>query len=278
MRLIIAEKPSLARAIASALDTKHKKTDSGLVCEFGATQQADRKNVSSKVIVTWLLGHVLEQYEPDDYCDEWKKWSLEALPIVPNEWKLKEVKSAKSVIVNVKKLLKEAHEVVHAGDPDREGELLVDEFLEFFKWKGKTSRLLLKDLTPDAIRKAFASMSDVSEFAGLKNAALARQRADWLVGMNGSRFFTIMGRLKDKSSGVISVGRVQTPTLGLVARRDTSIENFTPVAYYIISATLSLHARGGNSVTGVWQPESLTEKLSAAFDEERRLTDMNLAA
>ena len=279
MMLIIAEKPSLAHAIASAIDSKHKRSEGSFTCNYAF--ETDRKGKNNETVVTWLLGHVLEQFEPDDYCDEWKRWSIDSLPIIPNEWKLKEMKSAKTVISNVKKLLKEAQVVIHAGDPDREGQLLIDEFLEFFKWKGKTLRLLLKDLTPEAIRKAFTSMRDISEYTGLKNAALARQRADWLVGMNGSRYFTLVGRVKDKNSGVISIGRVQTPTLGLVVRRDVSIENFVPVAYYIISATLKLYAPGSynsiRSISGVWQPQlhPIDCKYDSVLDDENRLIDLN---
>ncbi|GHV40462.1 DNA topoisomerase 3 [Synergistales bacterium] len=256
MRLIIAEKPSLARAIVSAIDSGAKKEVGYFKCKNGD-------------VVTWLLGHVLEQLKPDDYCDEWSKWNIESLPMVPKEWQLKQKPSAKAIIQTVKSLLRETSEVVNAGDPDREGQLLVDEFLDFFGWKGKTLRLLLKDLTPEAIRKSFEGMKDNAAFQGLKNAAIARQRADWIVGMNATRYFTIAARGVGHD-GVLSIGRVQTPTLGLVVRRDNIIDNFKSIPYYVLKANINLSDKG--NILGIWQPNSKTTQL-----EEGYLADKSIA-
>jgi DNA topoisomerase-3 len=258
MQLIIAEKPSLARAIVAAIDNNPVKEKESFRCK-------------NDVVVTWLLGHVLEQLDPDEYREEWKKWDIALLPMIPPKWNLKEIGTAKAVIRNVKSLLKTAREVVHAGDPDREGQLLVDEFLEFFGWKGKTSRLLLKDLTPETIRKSLGEMKDNAGLQGLKNAALARQRADWLVGMNASRYFTVAARSAGYD-GVLSVGRVQTPTLYLVVKRDMAIRDFVSVYHYFVQAKINLQnpERGFN---GIWQPDP--EKMS--LDEEGRLVDRAVA-
>jgi DNA topoisomerase-3 len=254
MQLIIAEKPSLARAIVAAIDNNPVKEKEFFRCK-------------NDVVVTWLLGHVLEQFGPDEYKEEWKRWDLALLPMIPAEWKLKEVGTAKAVIRNVKSLLKQAKEVVHAGDPDREGQLLVDEFLEFFGWKGKTSRLLLKDLTPETIRKALGEMKDNAGLQGLKNAALARQRADWVVGMNASRYFTIAARSVGHD-GVLSIGRVQTPTLWLVVKRDMAIRDFKAVPYYLVQAKINLE-NPERGFSGTWQPDAERTPL----DEEGRLVD-----
>jgi DNA topoisomerase-3 len=218
-------------------------------------------------VVTWLLGHVLEQFSPDEYREEWKKWDLAFLPMIPSEWKLKETAAAAAVIRNARSLLKAAKEVVHAGDPDREGQLLVDEFLEFYGWKGRTLRLLLKDLTPETIRKALGEMKDNAGLQGLKNAALARQRADWVVGMNASRYFTIAARSAGHD-GVLSIGRVQTPTLWLVVKRDMAIRDFKSVPYYFAQAKINLE-NPERSFNGTWQPDP----ERAALDEEGRLVD-----
>jgi DNA topoisomerase-3 len=256
--LIIAEKPSLARAIVAAIDNNPVKERESFRCK-------------NDVVVTWLLGHVLEQFGPDDYREEWKRWDIALLPIVPSEWKLKEIGSAESVIRNAKALLKNAREVVHAGDPDREGQLLVDEFLEFFGWKGKTLRLLLKDLTPETIRKALGEMKDNAGMQGLKNAALARQRADWLVGINASRYFTVAARSAGYD-GVLPVGRVQTPTLWLVVKRDMAVRNFESVPYYFVQAKLDLE-NPERSFSGTWRPNPERTPLN----EEGRLVDRAIA-
>ncbi|NMR83877.1 DNA topoisomerase III, partial [Vibrio parahaemolyticus] len=148
-RLFIAEKPSLGRAIAAALPNPQKKDQGFIRCGNGD-------------IVTWCIGHLLEQVEPDAYDERYKKWNMADLPIVPQQWQLRPRKSASKQLTVIRKLLKEANEVIHAGDPDREGQLLVDEVLDYCKLsktkKESTQRLLISDLNLPAVKRALSSM------------------------------------------------------------------------------------------------------------------------
>jgi len=160
-------------------------------------------------------------------------------------------------------LLKSAERVVHAGDPDREGQLLVDEVLQFLGYQGPVDRLLISDLTPAAVRKALGELRPNAKFRGLSEAALARQRADWLYGINLTRLYTILGRAGGYD-GVLSVGRVQTPLLGLIVRRDSEIEDFKPRPYYIVRAAV----RAGDAhFIATWQP---TEGSPGVVDDAGR--------
>ncbi|GAL20084.1 DNA topoisomerase III [Vibrio maritimus] len=203
-RLFIAEKPSLGRAIAAALPNPQKKGDGFIQCGNGD-------------VVTWCIGHLLEQVEPDAYDERYKKWNLADLPIVPQQWQLRPRKSASKQLTAVKKLLKTATSIVNAGDPDREGQLLVDEVIDYCKVskakKESAQRLLISDLNLPAVKKALNGMRMNREFIPLSVSALARSRADWLYGMNMSRAYTLLGQ-KAGYQGVLSVGRVQTPVLG----------------------------------------------------------------
>lgn len=229
MRLFIAEKPSLGRAIAEQLGVR-QKNNTHIECVNGN-------------IVTWCFGHLLEQAPPEAYKDEWKQWNENTLPmaIPENGWKLKPRSDALGQIKAIQNLLRDAKEVVNAGDPGREGQLLVDEVLEYLSWHGKTLRLLLNATDPANVKKALNSMRDNAEFAPILDAAKCRSRADWLVGMNLSRAATLM--LSDASS--ISIGRVQTPTLGLVVKRDLEIEGFVSKPFYVLTANVSCKDKSG---------------------------------
>lgn len=219
MRLFIAEKPSLAKAIAANFGSQVQKT--GYI------------EVSGNDVVAWCYGHMLESLKPEEYDKKWATWSLDSLPIQVDGWRLKPRKDAEKQLKVLGELLKRATVVVNAGDPDREGQLLVDEVLDHYGWSGKTLRLLLNATDRESVAKAIKSMRDNSEFRNLSHAALCRSKADWLVGMNLSRAATKkFGRDRE----VISVGRVQTPTLALVVRRDLEIENFKPQAFYTLAA------------------------------------------
>lgn len=219
MRLFIAEKPSLAKAIASNFGAQVTKT--GYI------------EVSGNDAVAWCYGHMLESLKPEEYDKKWSSWSLDTLPIKVDSWRLKPRRDAEKQLKVLGELLKRATVVINAGDPDREGQLLVDEVLSHYGWRGKTLRLLLNATDRDSVTKAIASMRDNSEFRNLSEAALCRSKADWLVGMNLSRAATKkFGRDRE----VISVGRVQTPTLALVVRRDLEIQNFKSQAFYTLNA------------------------------------------
>ena len=206
MRLFIAEKPSLARAIADVLPKPHRKGDGFIECGNGQ-------------VVTWCIGHLLEQAQPDAYDSRYARWNLADLPIVPEKWQLQPRPSVTKQLNVIKRFLHEASEIVHAGDPDREGQLLVDEVLDYLQLapekRQQVQRCLINDLNPQAVERAIDRLGSNSEFVPLCVSALARARADWLYGINMTRAYTILGR-NAGYQGVLSVGRVQTPVLGLV--------------------------------------------------------------
>lgn len=236
MRLIIAEKPSLARAIADALPGAVSR-------EEGALRVGDTR-------VSWCLGHLLEQAAPDAYDPRYKQWRLDHLPIVPERWRLAPRPKARGQLKVLRALLKQANSVVHAGDPDREGQLLVQEVIEHFGWRGPVSRLLISDLNRPAVQQALARLEDNAAYQPLYRAAEARARADWLYGINLSRAWTLTGR-QAGHDGVLSVGRVQTPVLGLVARRDQEIARFVPRPFHVLWADFQVEQ---GVVRGWWQP------------------------
>lgn len=255
MRLYIAEKPSMAREIAACL--KNPQRGKGFIKTSGG-------------VVTWLVGHVLRQVEPESYDAKYKVWRTEDLPIVPKIWKLEvDPKTAEQFNI-VKELIKDATEIVHAGDPDREGQLLVDEVLDFVGNKKPVKRILLNALDEISIKRANENLRDNAEFFNLKQSALARSRADWLIGMNLSRAYTLAAQRAGHKE-VFPIGRVKTPTLALVVRREKEIVNFKPVDFFNIFVQFQ-HEKG--SFVAKWKPKNDDKKF---FDSEGRLIDKNFA-
>ncbi|MCM0147492.1 DNA topoisomerase III [Photobacterium galatheae] len=259
-RLYIAEKPSLGRAIAAVLPRPHKNHQGYI-------------EVANGDIVTWCIGHLLEQVEPDAYDPRYKKWDLGDLPIIPDQWQLAPRKSAKQQLSVVRQLAKQADEVIHAGDPDREGQLLVDEVIDYIKLaagkKATMKRLLISDLNPAAVKRALGQLRENKDFVPLSVSALARSRADWLYGMNMSRAYTLLGQ-RGGYKGVLSVGRVQTPVLGLVTRRDDEISHFLPVPFYDVYALIPYQ---DIVIRARWQPSKACEPWQ---DEEGRILNRKL--
>lgn len=236
MRLWIAEKPSLGKGIATLLGSKTGGGD--------GYQEID----GGREVVTWCFGHLLEQVDPDAYLPPptpdmlnksgKRKWVRSDLPIIPKQWRLEIAKGEtrekhegnKRQVKLIFSLLKKASEIVVAGDPDREGQLLVDELLieaGVNPDAPHVKRIWLAALDDDSVKKALANLKPNAEHRNLRESALARSRADWLVGMNSTRAFTI------SSGSLINAGRVMSPTLGLVVRRDQTIANFKPVDYFV---------------------------------------------
>lgn len=255
MRLFIAEKPSLARAIAEAIGKPVKSDKLSITMDNGD-------------VICWSAGHILEPQTPEQMSPNYKAWTLKDLPIVPSGWTLVPKPDTKDLLGNIGRLLKQADVVVNAGDADREGQLLIDEILQYFnKYNGKVMRILVTDMNAGAIRKALAEMKPNEEYKNLSLSAAARQRADWLLGINMSRLFTVTTP-REKGT-VLSVGRVQTPTLALVVERDRLIENFQPTPYYIVKAR-SIVTNGEFIAT--WKPS----ENHPGLDSEGRIVDAKI--
>ncbi|MBV4458949.1 DNA topoisomerase III [Pseudomonas sp. COR58] len=247
MRLYLCEKPSQAKDIAAVL---------------GAKRRGDGCWLGTGVTVTWCIGHLLETAPPDAYDARYKRWVLADLPIIPDRWKMTVKPRTASQYKAVKRLLGEASELVIATDADREGEMIARELVEHCRYRGPIRRLWLSALDEASIRKALAALKPGAETFSLYHSALGRSRADWLIGMNMSRLFTLLGR-QSGYQGVLPVGRVQTPTLRLVVDRDRSIADFVPVPYWAIDVQL-LH--GGLPFTAQWRAPS-----DACDDQDRCL-------
>ena len=235
MYLFLCEKPSQGRDIAKVL---------------GANRRGDGCLIGPEITVTWCIGHLLETASPQAYGEQFKSWSLDDLPIIPVQWQVKVKPKTAAQFKVIKRLLTEATTVVIATDADREGEMIARELLELCKYRGFVQRLWLSALNEASIRKALSSLKSGQETYPLYLSALARSRADWLIGMNLSRLFTLLGR-RAGYDGVLSVGRVQTPTLRLVVDRDREIASFVPVPYWCVEVHLSSM---GHRFVASWLP------------------------
>lgn len=218
--LIIAEKPELGRAIAAAIDGNGKEVR-GVI----------RKQ---NVIITWAYGHLLRLCEPDEYDAKYKKWKKEDLPICFENWKLVPDGNKKDRVEQIMALMQECDQIIHAGDPDDEGQFLIDEILEYAQNEKPVKRVYINDNTPANIKKAFHDLIDNNDrLRAVGKSAYARAVADYVVGINYSRLFSLLLRRKG-----MSVGRVQSPTLGLIVMRDEAIDNHVKQKYY------ELHTEG----------------------------------
>lgn len=264
MQLYIAEKPSLGRAIAAALPGPVEKGPGWLRCGSG----------DNAVMVSWCIGHLLEPAEPAHYDARWQQWRLPDLPIFPERWALAPRDSARQQLTTLISLIRKAGMIVHAGDPDREGQLLVDEVIRYAGARCPIQRLLINDLTPRAVTRALGQLKDNRQFTRLSHSALARQRADWLYGINLTRLYTLTHR-KPGEKGVYSVGRVQTPVLGLVVSRDRTIANFQSRPFFRVRVTChALESEATEPFTARWLVD---EQYRASLDDEDRLLDEAVA-
>ncbi|MGY9370161.1 DNA topoisomerase III [Citrobacter pasteurii] len=243
MQLYLCEKPSQARDIARILDARNR---------------SDGYLHNDTVTITWCFGHLLSMAAPEDYDPALKHWRAEHLPFIPPAWRLVIRPEVRKQFRIIEKLLKQADAVVIATDADREGETIAREILEQCRWRGPVQRLWLSALDDASIHKAVAALRPGDSTFPLYQAGLARARADWLVGINMTRACTLMNR---RHKGVLSVGRVQTPTLRLVVERDREIARFTPRPWWRVDARL--HAEGA-SFLAQWQPDG------AYCDDEKR--------
>lgn len=218
MKVCIAEKPSVAREIAKILGARTKK---------------DGYIEGNGYAVTWTYGHFCTLKEPNDYKPEWKKWNMNTLPISPDKFGIKLIssKGVKKQFGIIKSLLKKATLVINCGDAGQEGELIQRWVLEHAKYRGKVLRLWISSLTSEAIREGFKNLKNASDYDNLFEAGRSRAIGDWLLGMNATRLYTLKyGGFKQ----VLSVGRVQTPTLAMLVERYKEIENFVPQPYWVL--------------------------------------------
>ena len=250
MKLFIAEKPSMARELAKCLPEPHRRGN-GCIRTGGG-------------IVTWAYGHVLQQAEPQDYDPKYKRWKAEDLPIIPTEWKLLISPASKEQFHIIEGLISspDVDAIVNAGDPDREGQLLIDEILDYVGNEKPVERILLNALDEKSIHESLGDLRSNGDFVHLKDSALARSRADWLIGMNLSRAYTLSAR-RQGHRVVFPIGRVKTPTLALVVRRQRELDDFVPVTYYVVKADFE-HKNG--MIRAQWQPKD----TQAGLDSEGR--------
>jgi DNA topoisomerase III len=224
--LVIAEKPSVGGDLARVLKGPFKKQE-------GFLEGPDH-------VVTWAVGHLVQLADPDEYDPKFKTWRMPDLPIVPDKFKLvvRDERSRKQMSVVTKQLGRDdVEEVINACDAGREGELIFAYLYEKAKAKKPVQRLWLNSMTNAAMKEAFKELRPAAEFAKLEQAARSRSEADWIVGMNATRAATI--RLRSSFDGAVSLGRVQTPTLAIIARREEEIRAFKPEPYWLVDATFA---------------------------------------
>lgn len=253
MRLFICEKPSQGRDLAGVL---------------GLTKRGDGFISGPGETVTWAVGHLLETAPPEAYGQQYgKPWSISALPVVPPVWQVVVKKETQSQFKVIERLLRQVDEVVIATDADREGEVIARELLEYCRFEGAVSRLWLTALDEQSILSALSNIRNGADTLGMYHAGLGRSRADWLIGMNLSRLYTLRAASAG-FDGVVSIGRVQTPTLALVVRRDREIASFVPKPYWQVKAMLQA---GGVTFPANWVPATVYT------DEEKRCVHHNIA-
>lgn len=248
MRLFIAEKPELGRAITEGLDGNYKSGE-------GYIQKGDN-------IVTWAFGHILELAKPEEYDEKYKLWKLEDLPLPIKEFKYLPKKESKKQLKIICDLIHsdKITSIVNCGDADDEGQILVDEIIQYSKTSKPVFRVLINDLTPKAVKEEIAKIKPNADFKGMSERGFARSQADWIVGINLTRAYTIMAR-KNGYEGVLSVGRVQTPILSLIVNRDKEFENFKSIDYYSLLGDFNIN----------------NNTIKARLKTEDKILDENLA-
>ena len=222
MIVCIAEKPSVARDIANVL---------------GATTSKQGYIEGNGYQVTWTFGHLCELKDPGEYTPMWKVWSLGALPMIPQRFgiKLKDDQGIKAQFATIEKLMQEADSIINCGDAGQEGELIQRWVMQKAGAKCPVKRLWISSLTEEAIREGFQTLKDQQEYEPLYLAGLSRAIGDWLLGMNATRLYTLKYRPQGRTNQVLSIGRVQTPTLAMIVNRQKEIENFEPRQSWVLT-------------------------------------------
>jgi len=230
-KLVIAEKPSVGRDIAGVL---------------GAAKKGDGFLYSDGYIVSWAIGHLVTLFEPDDYDPALKKWQIASLPIIPAEIKLKGIRATKAQLYILKNLMNrtDVSEIICATDSGREGELIFRYIYSIVKCSKPVKRLWISSMTDAAIKNGFAALKPSRDYDSLYLSAKCRSHADWLVGINATRAYTV------RYNALLSIGRVQTPTLAIITERQKEINAFVPKDYWNVKAVFENAA--GQRYTGLW--------------------------
>lgn len=238
--LVIAEKPGVGRDIARVLG-----------CTKGGSGFLEGKDY----VVTWALGHLVELSDPESYGEQWKTWKMETLPMLPETLEIQVIKKTGKQYQTVKTQMyrKDVGEIIIATDAGREGELVARWIIQKAGVRKPMKRLWISSVTDKAIRQGFANLRDAREYRNLYEAAVARAEADWLVGLNATRALTV------KHNAQLSCGRVQTPTLAMIAKREAEIKNFKPRSYYGLKVK-------GNDVVWSWKSK---DNSVTTFSEEK---------
>lgn len=239
--LIVAEKPSVGRDLAAALGGSFSRSSQGNYLE------------SETHVVSWAIGHLLSLAEPEAYHPRYKRWCLEDLPILPEKFKLVSAPKTRAQLASLKALMgrEDISLVVNACDAGREGELIFRLIAQHLRLRKPVQRLWLQSLTREAIQEGLRSMRESEELDGLADAARCRSEADWMVGMNGSRAASLT--LRHALGGGASLGRVQTPTLAILVRRELEIGAFQPEDYWVVEAAFSTQLEPIREYSGLWQ-------------------------
>ena len=258
MIVCIAEKPSVAKDIAKVL---------------GANQSKDGYMEGNGYQVTWTFGHLCELKEPHEYNPQWKYWSLGSLPMIPPRFgiRLKQDKGVEHQFKVITSLMQNADSIINCGDAGQEGELIQRWVMQLAGAKCPVQRLWISSLTEEAIREGFQNLKDQLHYQSLYEAGLMRAIGDWTLGMNATRLYTLKYRSNDRSQGanqVLSIGRVQTPTLALIVRRQQEIENFVPTTYWVLT-TLYRDTVFNVVMEEEEKEESQTEKQEQAKTKEK---------
>ncbi|MTT33295.1 DNA topoisomerase III [Terrilactibacillus sp. BCM23-1] len=241
MKLIIAEKPDQGLKLASPFIIKKQR---------GYIEIEPNTIFKDGAIMTWAVGHLCELIPPEDYDPKWKKWSMDTLPIIPTKFKHRVTKSKWKQFNLIKSLIhrQDVDEIIIAGDAGREGEAIVRIILTLCGSHKPMKRLWISSLTPNSVKAGFQNLLDANKTKPLFDEAMSRACADWLIGMNASRAYTLLLQTKGISD-VFSTGRVQTPTLALIVKREYEIENFSSEPFWEVEATFEM---SGKVYTGKW--------------------------
>ena len=250
MQLVIAEKPSVARSIAEVI---------------GATEISDGYMEGNGYVVSWCVGHLVELAQPESYGEQWKKWTYESLPVKPEKWQYEVKPDTKAQYDVLCQLMhrKDVTATICATDAGREGELIFRLVYEMAGCDKPIKRLWISSMEESAIREGFENLQPGSDYDNLYHSALCRQEADWLVGINGTRLFTVLYGGK-----VLKVGRVQTPTLAMLVDREAKIMNFQKEKYYMAHILMD----GMDAATGRIDDKNKADEIAGACRDGQALT------